>query len=75
MSIRPQNIVYQRVNSNEAILVIIDNIGNSDFIPICNYVNHMAIRKIKRKWQRFEIEMRREYAHNRPLLRMLEEMK
>jgi len=74
MSIRPQNIVYRKINANERDLVVIDNIGNSDFIPICNYVDHMAIRKINRKWQRFEKTMAQEYQHNRALLKMLEKL-
>jgi hypothetical protein len=74
MSIRPQNIVYKRINPAEAKLVIIDNIGNSDFIPICNYVGRMAIRKINRKWRRFEITLRQEYPQNRSIMQMLKEM-
>jgi len=54
MSLRPQNIVYKKTRESEGYLVVIDNIGNSDFIPICNYLDWMATRKIHRKWQRFE---------------------
>jgi hypothetical protein len=54
MALKPQNIVYQKTHESKGLLVVIDNIGNSDFIPICNYVDWMAIRKIRRKWQRFE---------------------
>lgn len=75
MSIRPQNIVYKRINHAEAKLVIIDNIGNSDFIPICNYVERMAIRKINRKWRRFEITLRQEYLQNPSIMQMLKEIK
>ena len=54
MSLKPQNIVYKKTRESKGFLVVIDNIGNSDFIPICNYVDWLAIRKIHRKWQRFE---------------------
>jgi hypothetical protein len=54
MALKPQNIVYKKTHESKGFFVIIDNIGNSDFIPICNYVDWMAIRKIKRKWQGFE---------------------
>ena len=54
MSLKPQNIVYKKIQESRGFLVVIDNIGNSDFIPICNYVDWVAIRKIHRKWQRFE---------------------
>ncbi|MGD9300726.1 MAG: PhoP regulatory network protein YrbL [Desulfobacterales bacterium] len=67
MSLRPQNIVYKKINKSEGILVIIDNIGNSDFIPICDYVNWMAALKIRRKWQRFELLLANDYTRNRAL--------
>jgi hypothetical protein len=54
ISLKPQNIVYRKTAESEGFLVVIDNIGNSDFIPICNYLGWMATRKIHRKWQRFE---------------------
>jgi hypothetical protein len=54
MALKPQNIVYKKTHESKGFLVVIDNIGNSDFIPICNYVDWMAIRKIRRKWERFE---------------------
>ena len=53
MSIKPDNIAFKKVNASEGHLVVIDNIGNSDLIPICNYVDFMAERKIRRKWRRF----------------------
>jgi len=74
MSLKPQNIVYQKTNFNTAQLVVIDNIGNSDFIPICNYVHRMAIRKIKRKWQRFEVSLAKEYAGHKALQHVLEKL-
>jgi len=54
ITLKPQNIVFKKTNESEGFLVVIDNVGNSDFIPICNYVGWMATRKINRKWQRFE---------------------
>jgi hypothetical protein len=71
MSLKPQNIVYKKINEFERVLVVIDNIGNSDFIPICNYVDRMAIRKIRRKWQRFEDSLATDYTRNRALQQML----
>jgi len=71
MSLKPQNIVYKKINESKGVLVVIDNIGNSDFIPICNYVDRMAIRKIRRKWQRFENSLATDYTRNRALQQML----
>ena len=71
MSLKPQNIVYKKVNESEGVLVVIDNIGNSDFIPICNYVDRMAVRKIRRKWQRLEHSLLKDYTRNKALQQML----
>ena len=60
ISLKPQNIVYKKTSESEGFLVVIDNIGNSDLIPICNYIDWMATRKIHRKWQRFEDLMARD---------------
>ena len=71
MSLKPYNIVYKKINESEGILVVIDNIGNSDFIPICNFVDWMAIRKINRKWQRFEDLMAKDYDRNKALQQII----
>jgi len=71
MALKPQNIVYKKINESEGALVVIDNIGISDFIPICNYVDRMAIRKINRKWQRLEESLAADYPRNKALQQML----
>jgi len=71
MALKPQNIVYKKIHESEGVLVVIDNIGNSDFIPICNYVNWMAAQKIRRKWQRFEDSIKKDYTRNRALQQMV----
>jgi len=53
MAMKPKNIVYQLSESGQGKLFIIDNIGNSDLIPICNYVPYLANKKIIRRWDRF----------------------
>lgn len=54
MTLKPKNIVYQKSAEEEGKLVIVDNVGNSDFLPLTNYSGFLARQKIKRKWQRFE---------------------
>jgi hypothetical protein len=54
MTIKPKNIVYQKTSLTEGRLLIIDNIGNSDFWPIANHIGLLARLKTNRKWQRFE---------------------
>ena len=48
-----KNIVVQRSRQASPKCILIDNIGNSDFIPICNYVDWLAKRKIRRRWLNF----------------------
>jgi len=64
MTIKAKNILYRKISDTEGRLVIVDNIGNSDFIPICDYVGFMAERKIRRKWRRFEALLIKEYPRN-----------
>jgi len=53
MAMKPKNMLYQLSETGAGKLFIIDNIGNSDFIPICNYVHFFADQKIVRRWDRF----------------------
>lgn len=64
MTIKAKNILYQKLNTETGRFVIIDNIGHSDFIPVCDYLDFMAERKIRRKWSRFEAALRKEYPQN-----------
>ena len=54
MTIKPKNIVYQKTSPIKGRLLIIDNIGNSDFLPFANHISLLARLKTRRKWQRFE---------------------
>jgi serine/threonine protein kinase len=71
MDLKPENILYKKTSDKDGDLVIIDNIGNSDFIPVCNYVGYLATKKILRKWHRFEHNLLHIYAYNKALQRML----
>ena len=75
MTIRPGNVVFKKKNASDGALVIIDNIGNSDFIPICNYVDFIAMRKIRRKWQRFEDSLAKNYSQNQALQQIIRKRK
>ena len=71
MTLKPKNIVCQKMVSGKFRLFVVDNIGNSDFIPICNYSSYLAKKKILRKWQHFEHRMLDAYEHNHALYKML----
>jgi len=68
----PRNIVCQRSNNEISQLSIIDNIGNSHLMPICNYDNFLARRKINKEWNRFLDRMLNSYP-NHKVLQILQE--
>ena len=74
MTIKPKNILFQRATANTGKLVIIDNVGNSDFIPLANYSAALARRKILRKWYRFQQSMAADYSSNKALASALAHM-
>ncbi len=71
MTLSPKNIMYKKTAANEGRLILIDNIGNSDFIPICNYIDSLAKKKITRKLLRFEQTVLKMCAHNDALQKSL----
>ena len=65
MTLKAKNILLQQTAPGEGGLVIVDNVGNSDFIPVANYSGLLARLKIRRKWSRFETALRSQYAGNK----------
>jgi hypothetical protein len=59
--------VFQQLAAGDGKLVIVDNVGNSDFIPLSKYNSVFARLKIARKWRRFETQLRRQYPGNKCL--------
>jgi len=71
MTLKPKNILLQLNPAGDGKLVIVDNVANSDFIPITNYSARLARRKIERKWRRFDNSLRCQYVHNSALVEVL----
>jgi len=67
MTLKPKNILYQLESRHAGKLVVVDNIGNSDFIPLANYSERLARLKILRKWRRFEQSLQANYPNNTAL--------
>ena len=67
-----RNMVCQRSESGIYRIAIVDNIGNSEFIPISNYVSYLAKRKINKKWARFKGRLLGEFPDNSVLQRIIE---
>ena len=72
MTIKSKNILFQQLSDTNSRLVIIDNIGNSTFIPIANYIPCFAKSKIERTWQRFLKSIVKENSHNSLLTRLID---
>jgi hypothetical protein len=70
MTLKPKNILFQMDSPATGKLVIVDNIGNSDFIPVVKYSSRLAKWKISRKWRRFEHSLHADYAANNALGRL-----
>jgi len=62
MTLKTKNILYQVTAADSGRLVIVDNVGNSDFFPVSNYCSYLARLKIQRKWRRFEQCIHTEHA-------------
>ncbi len=60
MTLKAKNILVQW-RDGDCALVLVDNVGNTDFIPLTNYWGWLARRKIRRKWRRFIATLRRDY--------------
>ncbi len=67
-----RNVLCQRDKSGISQLFVVDNIGNAEFIPICNHSAWLARRKISRKWKRFEDSLIKYFPDNKALHKMLE---
>ena len=65
--LRPSNIVYKKSTYSTGRLVLIDGVGNADFIPIANYLHLWARKKILRKWQKFSTRLLASYPDNKIL--------
>ncbi len=53
MSLKPQNILCQRISESEVVPVVCDNLGESTFIPLATWSTWCCERKLERVWQRF----------------------
>lgn len=72
MTLKTKNILYCRNDESSGKLVLVDNVGNSDFIPLTNYSAALARMKIARKWRRFERAMLEQYPDNTVIASLLE---
>lgn len=75
MNLDPSNILCQRSEDKISRLFIIDNVCNTEFIPISSYSNFFAKIKLSRKWDRFEKRMLKIYKDNKALTDIIRSMR
>jgi len=63
MSLKPWNLVYRLNETGRGKIYLIDSLGNSNFIPICNYNRFLGRKKIHRKWANFKSLLERRYPN------------
>ncbi len=75
VDIRPRNIVCQLNQSKICKAFIVDDIGNTEFIPVSNHIRFISRLKIKRKWERFENRLAASYEDNDQLASLLNQLR
>jgi hypothetical protein len=68
MSLKPWNLVYRLDETGQGKIFLIDSLGNSDFIPACNYIKLLGRKKILRKWAKFKALVERHYQERPDIL-------
>lgn len=74
LDLQPYNLLFQRTCETEGRIIIIDNIGTNDFIPICYYSRFFARMKIRRKWRKFRACLARRYGDNAAVHSLLKKL-
>lgn len=59
------NIVFKRTNEVDGVMVMIDNIGNTDFLPFSKLFKRLGRSKAQRRWDRFDESLTRVYPDNK----------
>lgn len=68
--LKPDNVVWCRYEQGKGKFVLIDGIGNNQFLPIATYMRRLGSRVIGRKWATFERDLRDLYPES-PLAKEL----
>ena len=53
MTLKPYNILCQRISKDKTRLVVCDNIGEASFIPVATHIKFFAHLRHERYWKRF----------------------
>ncbi len=69
--LKADNLIYQRVTSDEGRLILVDGVGNNEFLPVANYSVLFARRTLRRKWGKFEHSLLLSYPDNAMLQKVV----
>lgn len=72
MALKERNILFKRESLISGRLVIVDDIGNTEFIPISNIFSFFAHKKIDRKILRFRKKLIKKFPFSRTLIEVNE---
>lgn len=62
-NLKQRNVVYQIRGKGLGRMYVVDDIGDTDFIPLSRFCGIWARKKIQRKWDRFEKHLLRSFTH------------
>lgn len=68
--LKADNLVYKRYSRDAGKLVLVDGLGNNEFLPIANYSDIFAKRTLAKKWRKFVCHLQHDFSHS-PLLQNL----
>lgn len=53
MGLFPENILFQRINNNNTVVRVVNDMGSAALIPLEYYFSYVAKKRISKRWQRF----------------------
>ena len=75
VDIKPRNIVCQVDQSEISKAFIVDDIGNTELIPVSSHIRYFSRLKINRKWERFEKLLAASFRDNDQLENLLSQLR
>lgn len=72
--LKADNLIYQRLSLREGKLILIDGVGNNEFLPVANYSVRFAWKTLNRKWNKFEHNLLHSYPGNMVVPRLIKEL-
>lgn len=70
-----KNMLYQKIDTNHAKLILIDGVLNNDLFFYSNYFDSLTHKKIDSLWNNFENSLSKKYAFNKYFINLLKRLK